>query len=107
MIEIARDQQLYTAITDCCVGGFSSAVGEMGKELGVEVELTNAPTPNTPVLALGNLDSQAQERIVIAVPPAKLAALQLVCDLWTRPNFRRRAPSLAMAICGCATREDC
>ncbi len=30
----ARDQGLYTAITDCGAGGFSSAVGEMGEEFG-------------------------------------------------------------------------
>ena len=26
----ARDEGLYTAVTDCGAGGFSSAVGEMG-----------------------------------------------------------------------------
>ena len=30
----ARDRQLFHAITDCGAGGFSSAVGEMGAELG-------------------------------------------------------------------------
>ena len=33
----ARDRGLYTAITDCGAGGLSSAVGEMGEELGAEV----------------------------------------------------------------------
>ncbi len=82
VIEIARDQQLYTAITDCGAGGFSSAVGEMGKELGVEVELTNAPLKYPGLSPWEIWISEAQERIVIAVPPAKLAALQSVCDLW-------------------------
>jgi hypothetical protein len=31
LIEAARDHGLYTAITDCGAGGFSSAVGEMGR----------------------------------------------------------------------------
>ncbi len=35
----ARDRGLFHAITDCGAGGFSSAVGEMGAELGAEVEL--------------------------------------------------------------------
>ncbi len=35
----ARDQGLYSAITDCGAGGFSSAVGEMGEHLGAEVWL--------------------------------------------------------------------
>src|SRR5262249_9056763 len=30
----ARDRGLYNAITDCGAGGFSSAVGEMGADLG-------------------------------------------------------------------------
>ena len=30
----ARDRGLFTAITDCGAGGFSSAVGEMGADLG-------------------------------------------------------------------------
>ena len=33
----ARDRGLYHAITDCGAGGFSSAVGEMGEEIGAEV----------------------------------------------------------------------
>src|SRR4029077_9097538 len=39
----ARDQGLFHAITDCGAGGFSSAIGEMGAELGAEVELERAP----------------------------------------------------------------
>ena len=35
----ARDRGLFTAVTDCGAGGFSSAVGEMGEELGAEVWL--------------------------------------------------------------------
>ena len=39
----ARDRGLYNAVTDCGAGGFSSAVGEMGEELGAEVWLEKAP----------------------------------------------------------------
>ncbi len=31
---VARDRGLYNAVTDCGAGGFSSAVGEMGEEIG-------------------------------------------------------------------------
>ncbi len=39
----ARDENLYTAITDCGAGGLSSAVGEMGRELGAVVDLEKVP----------------------------------------------------------------
>ena len=39
----ARDRGLYHAITDCGAGGFSSAVGEMGEEIGAEVWLDQRP----------------------------------------------------------------
>jgi phosphoribosylformylglycinamidine (FGAM) synthase-like enzyme len=42
----ARDHAggcLFSAITDCGAGGFSSAVGEMGEKLGAEVQLERAP----------------------------------------------------------------
>ncbi|MBQ6827761.1 MAG: phosphoribosylformylglycinamidine synthase, partial [Thermoguttaceae bacterium] len=35
----ARDRGLYSAVTDCGAGGFSSAVGEMGEKIGAEVDL--------------------------------------------------------------------
>src|SRR5690606_28108187 len=40
---IARDRDLYNAITDCGAGGLSSAIGEMGEEIGAEVWLERAP----------------------------------------------------------------
>ena len=39
----ARDRGLYSSITDCGAGGLSSAVGEMGEELGAEVHLDRVP----------------------------------------------------------------
>src|ERR1044072_6894647 len=43
VILAARDRGLFNAITDCGAGGFSSAVGEMGEEIGAEVWLDRAP----------------------------------------------------------------
>ena len=82
LIEAARDQGLYSAITDCGAGGFSSAVGEMGKELGAEVELTNVKLKYPGLTPWEIWLSEAQERIVIALPPANLVALQTLADLW-------------------------
>ena len=78
----ARDEQLYTAVTDCGAGGFSSAIGEMGEELGVEVHLDRIRV-KYPDLAPWELWlSEAQERMVVAVPPARLARLQALADHW-------------------------
>jgi phosphoribosylformylglycinamidine synthase len=70
----ARDRGLYRAITDCGAGGLSSAVGEMGAECGAEVDLERVPL-KYPGLAPEEIwISEAQERMVLAVPPDKLAA---------------------------------
>ena len=82
LIEAARDQGLYSAITDCGAGGFSSAVGEMGEELGVEVELARAPLKYPGLAPWEIWISEAQERMVLAVPPANLAALEELARLW-------------------------
>ncbi|MCA8916342.1 MAG: phosphoribosylformylglycinamidine synthase subunit PurL [Planctomycetes bacterium] len=68
----ARDLGLYTAVTDCGAGGLSSAVGEMGETLGAEVELSRVPLKYEGLTYLETWISEAQERIVIAVPPHKV-----------------------------------
>ncbi len=69
----ARDAGLYSAITDCGAGGFSSAVGEMGAEVGARVELANVPLKYPGLQPWEIWLSEAQERMVLAVPPDKLA----------------------------------
>ncbi|MGB1249900.1 MAG: phosphoribosylformylglycinamidine synthase subunit PurL [Candidatus Promineifilaceae bacterium] len=63
-----RDEKLYTAITDCGAGGFSSAVGEMGEKIGATVQLASAPLKYAGLRPWEIWLSEAQERIVIAVP---------------------------------------
>jgi phosphoribosylformylglycinamidine synthase len=67
----ARDRGLYRAITDCGAGGFSSAVGEMGAEIGAKVELANAPLKYDGLTYTEIWISESQERMVLAVPPEK------------------------------------
>jgi len=83
MIDIllqARDRGLFSRITDCGAGGLSSAVGEMGEETGARVDLDKVP------LKYSGLDyaeiwiSEAQERMVIAVPPEKIDELLALCQ---------------------------
>jgi phosphoribosylformylglycinamidine synthase II len=64
----ARDEGLYVAITDCGAGGLSSAVGEMGEELGAIVDLEKVPLKYQGLSYTEIWISEAQERMVIAVP---------------------------------------
>lgn len=77
----ARDRQLYHAITDCGAGGFSSAIGEMGAEVGACVELANAPLKYQGLAPWEIWLSEAQERMVLAVPPACLDELLAICAI--------------------------
>ncbi len=76
---LARDQKLFTALTDCGAGGFSSAVGEMGEECGAEVELAHAPLKYAGLAYWEVWISEAQERMVLGVPPSKLADFEALC----------------------------
>src|SRR4051812_13321749 len=75
----ARDAGLFRAITDCGAGGFSSAVGEMGAELGAVVDLDRAPLKYQGLSYTEIWISEAQERMVLAVPPEHWPALEALC----------------------------
>ncbi|MGL6073329.1 MAG: phosphoribosylformylglycinamidine synthase subunit PurL [Fimbriiglobus sp.] len=75
----ARDRRLYTAITDCGAGGFSSAVGEMGAELGAHVHLDKAPLKYDGLSYTEIWISESQERMVVSVNPAKWQELHDLC----------------------------
>jgi phosphoribosylformylglycinamidine synthase II len=65
----ARDKGLYRRITDCGGGGLSSAVGEMGADTGARVELEKVPLKYAGLSYTEIWLSEAQERMVLAVPP--------------------------------------
>ena len=75
----ARDRSLYSAITDCGAGGFSSAVGEMGEHTGAEVWLEKAPLKYPGLSYTEVWISEAQERMVLAVPPSNWDAFEALC----------------------------
>ncbi len=78
----ARDAGLYDAVTDCGAGGLSSAVGEMARELGAEIELSGLGT-KYPGLAPWELWlSEAQERMVLAIPPRHVKAFSELCSIF-------------------------
>jgi phosphoribosylformylglycinamidine synthase len=74
----ARYRGLYTAITDCGAGGFSSAVGEMGADLGASVQLEMAPLKYEGLSYTEIWISESQERMVLSVPPAKWPEFEML-----------------------------
>ena len=76
----ARDRGLYGALTDCGAGGFSSAIGELGSETGARVRLENAKLKDTRIEPWEIWVSESQERMILAVPPGKLSALEDVLN---------------------------
>ena len=71
----ARDRGLFTSVTDCGAGGLSSAVGEMGEQLGAMVELDRVPLKYAGLRYDEIWISEAQERMVLSVPPEHLEEL--------------------------------
>jgi len=70
----ARDAGLYRAVTDCGAGGFSSAIGEMGETCGADVDLRSVPLKYPGLSSHEIWISEAQERMVLAVPPEHVDA---------------------------------
>jgi phosphoribosylformylglycinamidine synthase len=71
----ARNLGLYNAITDNGAGGLSSSVGEMAQDCGgCDMDLAKAPLKYDGLRPWEILVSEAQERMTLAVPPAKLQA---------------------------------
>ncbi|MBF0384837.1 MAG: phosphoribosylformylglycinamidine synthase subunit PurL [Candidatus Omnitrophica bacterium] len=77
----ARDENLYSAITDCGAGGFSSAVGEMGKDLGAKVFLDKAPLKYKGLRYDEIWISESQERMVLSVNPKNMKRLEEICEV--------------------------
>lgn len=67
----ARDKEFYSCITDCGAGGLSSAIGEMGQDLGALVNLEKVPLKYDGLSCTEIWISESQERMVLAVPPEK------------------------------------
>ena len=75
----ARDEGLFTAVTDCGAGGFSSAVGEMASDIGAEVWLDRAPLKYDGLTYVEIWISEAQERMVFSVPEKNWLRFEALC----------------------------
>ena len=77
-IPILRDRECIRSITDLGAGGISCAVGEMGAETGVEIDLDAVPLKDQSLTAWEILLSESQERMLMAVPPDKLEEAEAI-----------------------------
>ncbi|MFN8020045.1 MAG: phosphoribosylformylglycinamidine synthase subunit PurL [Acidimicrobiales bacterium] len=76
LIDLLRDAGgCWSAITDCGAGGLSSAIGEMAEVTGADVDLALAPLKYPGLAPWEIWLSEAQERMVVAVPPERLDEL--------------------------------
>ena len=76
----ARDLGLYTAITDNGAGGLSSSVGEMARDTGgFKIHLDRAPLKYAGLQPWEIMISEAQERMTLAVSPAKIEQFLALC----------------------------
>ena len=75
----ARDSGLIRAITDCGAAGFSSAVGEMGENVGVSVDISKAPLKYPGLSPWEIWLSESQERMVAAIAPEKIEEFKVIC----------------------------
>jgi phosphoribosylformylglycinamidine synthase len=78
----ARDAKIYHAITDCGAGGLSSAVGEMASNIGAEVNLDMVQLKYSGLAPWEIWLSEAQERMVLAVPTDKVSELSHLCEIY-------------------------
>ena len=90
----AREKKLYGSVTDCGAGGFSSAIGELGADCGARVRLEQAPLKVTDLDSWEIWLSESQERMVLAVNPKNLKALEAVflaegCELAVLGEFTK------------------
>lgn len=75
----ARDLGYIRAITDCGAAGFSSAIGEIGEDIGVTVDISKVPLKYQGLSPWEIWVSESQERMVTAISPENVDVFLAVC----------------------------
>ncbi|MEM9036257.1 MAG: phosphoribosylformylglycinamidine synthase subunit PurL [Actinomycetota bacterium] len=76
VIVAAGEAGWYRSITDCGAGGLSSSVGELAEGVGATVDLDLVPRKYAGLAPWEVWLSEAQERVVCAVPPQHVDAVR-------------------------------
>lgn len=71
-VPVLRDRGCLRSVTDLGAGGLSCAVGEMGADTGVKVDLGKVPLKDESLAPWEIFLSESQERMLAAVPKEKL-----------------------------------
>lgn len=74
----ARDEGLIRMLQDVGGGGFSSAIGEIGEDLGVRVDIKNAPLKYQGLAPWEIWVSESQERMVVVIDPKNLVKIESI-----------------------------
>lgn len=81
IVREARNEQLYTSITDNGAGGISCSVAEMARECGgCSVNLETVPLKYPGLSPWQIWISESQERMTLAVPPGKWLKLKKLME---------------------------
>ena len=75
----ARDKDLIRMVQDCGGGGFSSAIGEIGEDLGVSVDIKKAPLKYQGLSPWEIWMSESQERMIVVLDPKNLKSFENIC----------------------------
>ena len=76
----AGELDLIRAITDCGAAGFSSAVGEMGEDVGVIADVSKVKLKYPGLAAWEIWMSESQERMLAAISPENIGGFLKVCE---------------------------
>ena len=76
----ARDEDLIRVVQDVGGGGFSSAIGEIGENLGVSVDMKKAPLKYQGLSPWEIWVSESQERMIVVLPKKNLKKFVKICQ---------------------------
>ncbi len=78
----ASEKNLIRAIQDCGAGGFSSAIGEMGEEVGAQIDISKAPLKYQGLSPWEIWVSESQERMALAISKKSLKKFLQICKTY-------------------------
>jgi phosphoribosylformylglycinamidine synthase subunit PurL len=78
------DRELLASLQDLGAAGLSSSSSEMASkgEVGLDIDVSKVPLREADMEPFEVMVSESQERMLAVVEPARLAAVQEVCERW-------------------------